>query len=480
MANHRRQSHDMATLTAMIDVSENHHQQQNPNLTQQLQEDANMTQQNKQHNPLSPTTLEADPEHPFDSAPDDKIEADPSQEDDDEDLEMVSPYPEPKTRELTQEEEKGEQKLVGSVVENFIKFEGNGTEEENGRLCFDGKILDLSEQPLRRCRLGGDVESMDFEEQKQSLEVEEGEEERGGGDEEEEEEEEGEEEDESEEEEEEEQEGAFALPMGGETANNLFPMEVPFNSLFGSMVDTNTIRADSSRFVHENEVLHHSVNGSNKRIRTGGSEFDMCMEQVQRCMGKARMLYAEKDQACVQSGSNQQLLLSELHKREVENQQLQATIHCLQQKRQSEVYRYERELYLMTDLVTGYRKALIETRKAFSEYRELAPCPQLDVPLYKDVSGGGGLVLSVRELEIRRLKEEEERRTNRLLTEKIFKDFEAGCMAKFEAHISVVELLNNRLLDVENQIEPFKELIVKRKVSKSSECATSERFLYGW
>ena len=140
-----------------------------------------------------------------------------------------------------------------------------------------------------------------------------------------------------------------------------------------------------------------------------------------------------------------------------------------QQKRQREVYRLERELFIMTDLLDGYRKALKETRNAFAEYR--ARCPQLDVPLYKDVPGGGGLMLSSMELEKQRLKQEEEERMNRLLMENKIKDFEAEFMAKFEAHRCVVESLNDRLLNVENQIEPLRELLAKRKVPESSECA---------
>ncbi|TXG59825.1 hypothetical protein EZV62_014398 [Acer yangbiense] len=471
-------------LAAMVDVSENQQQfstttkSTNPNMTHQQHQNPNMTPQNQQHNPQSPKTLEADLEHPPNSDPDDRIEADPNQDD----VEMVGFDPNPKPDPAQEdgegegeEKENFEKELVGAVENNLIKLEDNGMEEDNGRLCFDGKNLGVSEQFLRRCNfaLGGvNVESIDFEDQKQSQEVfEDGEEEE----EKEEEEEEEEEEDDGEEEEEEEEEEDFALPMGFDISNNLFhgiePMQAPFNS-FQSIGDTNnTIRVGSSQLGHDSEILH-----SNKRMRmTGGSDFDMCMEQLQHSMGKARMMYVEKEQACEESSMNQQLLINELHKKDAENQQLQAMIQCLRQKRQSEVNRYERELFLMTDLLNGYRNTLKETRKAFAEYRELAPCPQLEVPLYKDVIGGGGLVLSVEELEKRRLKEEEEERRNRLLTEKIIKDFEAECVAKFEAHRYVVESWNNRLLNAENQIEPFRELIAKRrKVSKCSECDQSE------
>ncbi|KAK3224361.1 hypothetical protein Dsin_011386 [Dipteronia sinensis] len=437
-------------LAAMVDLSENQQQfsttakTTNLDMTHQQHQNPNKTPQNQQHNPQSPKTLEADPEHSPKSDPDDRIEADLNQDD----VEIVGSDPNPKpdpTQEEEKEEGEGEEKenfekeMVGAVENNLIKLEDNGMEEENGRLCFDGKILGEGEQFLRRCNfaLGGvNVESMDFEDQKQIQEDFEEEEE-------EEEMEEEEEEDDGEEDDGEEEED-IALPMGFDISNNLFqgmePMQAPFNS-FQSIGDTtNTIRAGSLQLGHDSEILH-----SNKRMRTtGGSDFDMCMEQLQHSMGKARMMYVEKEQACAESSMNQQLLINELHKKEAENQQLQAMIQCLQQKRQSEKY-FEGDT------------------KAFAEYRELAPCPQLEVPLYKDVIGGGGLVLSVKELEKRRLKEEEEERRNRLLTEKIIKDFEAECVAKFEAHRYMVESLNNRLLNAENQIEPFRELIAKRR-----------------
>ncbi|KAF2295075.1 hypothetical protein GH714_031373 [Hevea brasiliensis] len=183
------------------------------------------------------------------------------------------------------------------------------------------------------------------------------------------------------------------------------------------------------------------------------------------------MAYEAKEQAYHDISMNQQVLLSELQRRDNVIQHLHKTRIEEQQKGHSEVYRLERELYMMGNLLEGYRKALKETHKAFAEYR--VKCPLPEEPIYKD-TGSGGLVLSTMELEKRRLKQEEEERQSRLLIEKKVKEFEVECITKFEAYKDGVELLVSKLMEVEKEVNVLKEIFAKRKLAKMSECPPAE------
>ena len=375
-------------------------------------------------------------------------------------------------------------------------------QEEGAQWLLDGKsnLGDLGEPFLRPCNVG-EVRGLVSEEEEKKREEEEEVEEEGQ----EEEEEEDEEEEEEEEDEEGEREvGGFNLLSKCNPLDSLAPggslipdMHMPFSSgleirdhlagdFLSSRDDGRLLSAGTSLFGnankrgidHENDNIHNSFNGGNKRLRSDGSwdgkatDFDMCMEQMQHWMGKTRTMYAAKEQACAEATVNQQFLLNELQQRETMIDHLRTVKFEEQQKRQVEVYRLERELFLMGNLLEGYRKALKETNRAFSEYR--ARCPQPEEPLYKDVPGSGGLVLSTMELEKRRLKQEEEDRMNRLLIERKVKDFEGGWVCKFESHSEAVNLLGNRLLDVENGVKLVKESFAKRRVSETSEGAPNE------
>nr|KYP68858.1 hypothetical protein KK1_022506 [Cajanus cajan] len=253
------------------------------------------------------------------------------------------------------------------------------------------------------------------------------------------------------------------------------PQMISGSSLFGNGHKRDNMGLD-------NHISHHSLNGSNKRMRSDSPwnskqmDFESCMVQMEHLMGKARMMYMTKDQACEESTMNQQLLINELQKRDTMIEHLHKAKLEEIQKRQMEVYRFEKELYMMQSLVEGYRKALKETRKAFAEYR--ARCPQGDEPLYKDVPGSGGLVLTVMEVEKERLrKEAEERAKLRDFMrdfEKKCTDFESTWFGKFEGHMSSVESLSKRLLVVEDQVKNLNEVNAKRKASELTECEPCE------
>ncbi|TKY66789.1 MICAL protein 2 [Spatholobus suberectus] len=376
--------------------------------------------------------------------------------------------------------------------EQMMDFE-QSKEEEPGMWLLHQKNCG-GESFLRPCH-GGDVKGVECEQVKED----EGEDVQ----------EQEEEEEEEEDGEEDEHEGGFhlspkCLPLEGMTSGNgsLIQVMEAGQMPFGSGIDLRDNSVGdflSSRDDHmisgsslfgngghkrdnlglDNHNSHHSLNGSNKRLRSDSPwnskqmDFETCIEQVEHWMGKARMMYATKDQACEQSTMNQQLLLDELQKRDNMIDHLHKAKMEEAQKRQMEVYRFEKELYMMQSLVDGYRKALKETWKAFAEYR--ARCPQGDEPLYKDVPGSGGLVLSVMELEKERLKKEAEERAKLrdFMTdfEKKSTDFESTWFGKFQSHMSSVESLSKRLLVMEDQVKHLNEVNAKRKVSDPTECA---------
>jgi hypothetical protein len=367
-------------------------------------------------------------------------------------------------------------------------------EEGGGQWLFDRKsnLGDMAESFLRPCSVG-EVKGLDCGEEKRE-EVEEGEEE-------------GEEEGQEEEGEEEEEEDGGQEVCGfhlspkcntleglasGSLIQEMEGAQMPFSTelelrdhsaggFLTSRDDSRMISGGSSLFCnnnkrgigHENDNIHNSLNEGNKRLRSDGpwdgkvADFDMCMDQVQHWVGKARMMYAAKEQACGDATVNQQILLNEVQQRDSLIEHLRAAKFEDQQKRQVELYRLDREVYMMGHLLDGYRKALKEVHGAFAEYR--ARCPQPEEPLYKDVPQSGGLVLSSMELEKQRLKQEEEDRMNRLVIEKKVKVFEGGWKSKFEAHLEGVDLLGNRLLNVENEVKLLKESLATRKVSEISD-----------
>ncbi|KAG5020829.1 hypothetical protein AAZX31_06G266500 [Glycine max] len=384
-----------------------------------------------------------------------------------------------------EKEQGGEEQMMD------VSFEQSKEEEMPGMWLLDQKNC-VGEPFLRPCH-GGDVKGVEFEqlredegedmqEHEEVEEVEEEEEEEEDGD-------------------EDEHEGGFHLspkciPMEGMSSGNggliqvMDAGQMPFGSGidlrdnpvgdFLSSRDEPQMISGSSLFGngHKRDNLgldnHHSLNGSNKRLRGDSPwnskpmDFEACIEQMEHWMGKARMMYATKDQACEESTMNQQLLINELQKRDNMIEHLHKAKLEETQKRQIEVYRFEKELYMMQSLVDGYRKALKETRKAFADYR--ASCPQGDdEPLYKDLPGSGGLVLTAVEVEREQLKKEAEERAKMrdfmIDFEKKTTDFESTWFGKFEAHMSTVESLSQRLLVLEDQVKHLNEVSATRKVS---------------
>ncbi|KAE9620708.1 hypothetical protein Lal_00019342 [Lupinus albus] len=251
---------------------------------------------------------------------------------------------------------------------------------------------------------------------------------------------------------------------------------------FLSSRDDGQMIAGSSPFVngHKRDVggdyhsPRYSLNGSSRRLRSDSPwnsepvDMDMCMENMQNCMEKVRMLYAAKEQAYIESTNNQQVLVNEIQRRD----NMLENLHKVKMDDSHKIYRLEKELYMMTNLVDGYRKALKETQKAFTEYR--ARSSQADEPLYKDVPGSGGLVLSVKEFEKERLRKEEEERVKMREYEKKFRDIEEAWISKLEGHLSSVQSLGNRLVAIGEQVKHLKEVVASKVADSPRFAPTSE------
>ncbi|KAJ6824274.1 uncharacterized protein M6B38_102785 [Iris pallida] len=211
---------------------------------------------------------------------------------------------------------------------------------------------------------------------------------------------------------------------------------------------------------HASDDADSDENDQLKRMRTGGlwgeqtppSNFDSFMEQIQCTVGRAKLIYDEKDQACMNANMEIQYLAEMLEEKDQIIQTLEKTRVDEQQKWQQTVCSYESELNLVADLMLGYKKALKQIERNFTKYRK--KFPQGDEPVYRDVPGEGGLVLSARELEKRRLEKEFEMRR---IAEEMANDFHASWFAKFEACTDGVLVLQERLAGLDAEIDLLKK-----------------------
>lgn len=184
--------------------------------------------------------------------------------------------------------------------------------------------------------------------------------------------------------------------------------------------------------------------------------FFMCMEQVQSWLNRARAMHEEKEEAYTHAQMNVEYLAAQVQQRDSIIHSMEKNVLEERSKRQVEIYRLERELCIMTQLIHGYKKALKETRAQFAKYREHFQHPN-DEPIYKDAGGNGGVVLSIMELEKQRLNKEEEERKMRFAIEEKLKAFEQDWLGKFDSHVERVDLLDKRLLKIVEEVGLIKE-----------------------
>ncbi|KAI6697255.1 hypothetical protein NL676_017374 [Syzygium grande] len=93
------------------------------------------------------------------------------------------------------------------------------------------------------------------------------------------------------------------------------------------------------------------------------------------------MAHEAKEKEYAESGTSQQIFLSELQQRDALIEHFQKTSNDEKVKKEMEIYRLECEPYMMANLPDGYKKAWKETDRKFAEYR--ACCSQLDEPQLK-------------------------------------------------------------------------------------------------
>ncbi|XP_060191018.1 uncharacterized protein LOC132620374 [Lycium barbarum] len=221
----------------------------------------------------------------------------------------------------------------------------------------------------------------------------------------------------------------------------------------------------------EPDMAHHSLNGSNKRLRIDGAwdekplDFGSCMEQMQQLVMKAKMMYDAKEQNEEQFNINQQIILNELHKRDSVIDHLHKSKCEEIQKRDGEICRLERELFMMGNILDGYRKAMKDTQKQFAEYRKKFQLHE--EPYYKDA--GGGLMLSSAELEKLRLKQEEETRSNCLFLSQKAKEAEEEYTGQFENFLDKVQVLDKKLTGLEDKVKNLRDVSAKSKAPESED-----------
>lgn len=280
-------------------------------------------------------------------------------------------------------------------------------------------------------------------------------------------------------------------PLDGLTSANLMQAfeagQLPYSTtelgsqssleLMSSRADNNLMMGGPSMYNnagkreidHEHDISHHGLN--HKRVRIEGNwdnkspGFDMCMEQIQHWMEKAKMCHvaaANEGYQLVQHMYEQQLA-----EKNNEIMQLNYKIGDLQRRKQAEIDRRDRELYLMSSVIDGYRRALKQTQKTFADYRKRCQVP--DEPIYKD-AGPGGVVKSVMELERERLKQEEENKLMCRIIKETFRRTLNDYEVKWDNEVlAMVDSLDSRLMDAAKDMGLLKDRLMKHKTSASAQ-----------
>ncbi|KAI3947399.1 hypothetical protein MKW92_049144 [Papaver armeniacum] len=267
-----------------------------------------------------------------------------------------------------------------------------------------------------------------------------------------------------------EQTGMPSNPLMQPHDNN--PMEDFFHSGSNNGMSQMNIRGSSMypckrELSCEDDMQYHRSTDQNKRMRNDGqwdnraSGIDVYFDQMNSAQYSARAMYAEKEAQVMEAERNQQALMGEVQCRDRLIESLKEEV----QKRDAAIYKFDHDMRLMGDLLEGYRNALKDTRKSFSEYRQRHPEPE--EPLYMDVPGSGGLVVSVMAYEKMQLERAEEDKMKRWIITSQFEEFDRDWTEKFEISLTKVHLIDERLSKFSEDVKLLKELAVQRKVAKS-------------
>lgn len=180
------------------------------------------------------------------------------------------------------------------------------------------------------------------------------------------------------------------------------------------------------------------------------------------CMARARALYNERNQDVINAQMQVQYLTTMIQEKDQVMHQLERSRFEAQQKYNAELSRYEQEMNIMAQLVSGYKRALKQTRHSFSEYRKKYPKgEEREKPVYGDVPQGGGLVISTKEVERQRLEREFEMKQVAL---GLISQFQRDWLEKFEGFGDRVSGLERKAGELGGGIESCK----KKEESKES------------
>uniref|UniRef100_A0A0E0LCC1 Uncharacterized protein n=1 Tax=Oryza punctata TaxID=4537 RepID=A0A0E0LCC1_ORYPU len=206
-------------------------------------------------------------------------------------------------------------------------------------------------------------------------------------------------------------------------------------------------------------------NSNNSSISPGSAVFNAHFaEPFQSLMSKASMFYEQKERELQDVLVEKQYLANMLQEKEQIIQSLNSARFEQENKWQAELRRFEHDLNVMAQLVTGYRRALKQNRASFDEYRKKFPC---DKPRYCDVAGGGGLVLSVKELEKKRLEEVQQKLA---VANEMIENFQHEWFSKLDDWASSIHFIWCRTEELIGELNLLRE---KRK-AKVTNPATEE------
>uniref|UniRef100_A0A0D9WQZ0 Uncharacterized protein n=1 Tax=Leersia perrieri TaxID=77586 RepID=A0A0D9WQZ0_9ORYZ len=206
-------------------------------------------------------------------------------------------------------------------------------------------------------------------------------------------------------------------------------------------------------------------NSNNSSISPGSAVFNAHFaEPFHNLMSKASMFYEQKERELQDVLVEKQYLANLLQQKEQIIQSLNSARFEQENKWQAELRRFEHDLNVMAQLVTGYRRALKQNQASFDEYRKKFPCNK---PRYCDVPGGGGLVLSVKELEKKRLEEEQQKLA---IVNEMIESFQHEWFSKLDEWAHSIHFLWSKTEQLIGELNLFRE---KRK-AKVTALATEE------
>lgn len=207
-----------------------------------------------------------------------------------------------------------------------------------------------------------------------------------------------------------------------------------------------------------------------KRVRSEMNNwvYEQPSDEFSVLMAKAHELYNEKKQATINVQMQVQYLSGLVQDKDQVIHQMERSRIETQQKYHAELSRYEQEMNIMAQLVSGYKQALKKARHAFSEYRKKFPeGEKKEKPVYGDVPNGGGLVICAKELERLKLERQIEMKQVAL---GMIGEFEREWSQKFHEFTLCVSEMERRVGGLCGGIGGFKEEKEEESNLPSAEC----------